>query len=84
MTEIKCLDGKLYLSALFDCYDWAVLGLSMDTNMKAELCVKTLDNAYCAYPKLRGMIIHSDRGSQYTSEEYRKAIKKVWHQTKYE
>lgn len=46
----------------------------MDTNMKATLCEQTLDNAYKAYPMLRGAILHSDRGTQYTSELYRKAI----------
>lgn len=76
ITEINCLDGKLYTSAIFDCYDLTVLGLSMDTNMKASLCVETLDNAMMAYPGLKGAIIHSDRGTQYTSDAYRKAIKK--------
>ena len=75
ITEIKCSDGKLYASAIFDCFDVAVLGLAMDTSMKAPLCVQTLKNAYNAYPDLRGAIIHSDRGSQYTSSEYRDAIK---------
>ena len=76
MTEIKTLDGKLYISAIFDCFDLTVLGLAMDTNMKATLCEKTLENAYKAYPDIRGSILHSDRGTQYTSELYRKAIKK--------
>jgi len=76
MTEIKASDGKLYISAIFDCYDLAVLGLAIDTNMKATLCEQTLDNAYKAYPMLRGAILHSDRGTQYTSELYRKAINK--------
>lgn len=76
VTEIKALDGKLYVSAIFDCFDLSVLGLSMDINMKATLCVKTLENAYKAYPDIRGSILHSDRGTQYTSELYRKAIKK--------
>ena len=35
MTEIKASDGKLYVSAIFDCYDLTVLGLAIDTNMKA-------------------------------------------------
>lgn len=76
ITEIKASDGKLYVSAIFDCYDLAVLGLAMDTNMKATLCEQTLDNAYRAYPLLRGAILHSDRGTQYTSELYRSAIHK--------
>lgn len=76
ITEIKAKDGKLYVSAIFDCYDLAVLGLAIDTNMKATLCVNTLNNAYKAYPKLKDAIIHSDRGTQYTSKEYRKVINK--------
>lgn len=48
----------------------------MDANMKANLCTHTLDNAMTAYPSLRGAIIHSDRGAQYTSETYRNAIAK--------
>lgn len=76
ITEIKCMDGKLYVSSIFDCYDLTVLGLAMDTNMKAPLCVETLKNAVLAYPGLKGAIVHSDRGTQYTSTEYRKAIKK--------
>ena len=76
ITEIKAKDGKLYVSAIFDCFDGAVLGLAMDTNMKAGLCRRTLANAVRSYPALRGAIIHSDRGSQYTSETYRKAVTK--------
>lgn len=44
--------------------------------MRAELCVRTLDSAAAAYPGLRGAIIHSDRGSQYTSGAYRAAVEK--------
>ena len=74
ITEIKASDGKLYVSGMFNCYDLTVLGLAIDTNMKATLCEQTLDNAIKAYPALRGAIIHSDRGTQYISELYRKAI----------
>ena len=76
MTEVKCLNGKLYVSAVFDCFDSAVLGLAMDTNMKATLCEKTLENTYKSHPGICGCILHSDRGTQYTSELYRKAISK--------
>ena len=76
ITEFKFSDGKLYVSAIFDCYDSAVIGLAMDTNMRTELCVKTVDNAVMKHPELRGAIIHSDRGSQYTSQEYRARLGK--------
>lgn len=74
ITEIKAADGKLYISAIFDCFDLGVLGLAMETKMKADLCVHTLQNALTAYPSLEGAIIHSDRGTQYTSENYRQTI----------
>ncbi len=74
ITEIKTSDGKLYVSAIFDCFDSSVIGLAMDTNMKAPLCVQTLENAGKAYPDIHGAIIHSDRGGQYTSQIYWEAI----------
>ena len=75
ITEIPARNGKLYVSAIFDCFDLSVLGLSMGTNMKADLCIQTLENALTAYPALEGAIIHNDRGTQYTSESYRQTIR---------
>lgn len=71
ITEIPAADGKLYVSAIFDCYDLGVLGLAMADHMKADLCVATVHNAAKAFPKIRGAVLHSDRGSQYTSACYR-------------
>lgn len=48
----------------------------MDTNMKAPLCVQTLENTVKAYPGIRGAFIHSDRGSRYTSQLNRDTIDK--------
>ena len=76
ITEIPAKDGKLYVSAIFDCYDLSVLGLSMADNMRAELCAATVRNARQAHPGLRGAIIHSDRGSQYTSMLYRAELQR--------
>ena len=63
-------------AAICDCFDSAVLGISIGANMQATLCVDTLDNAVMAYPDLKGAIVHSDRGSQYTSQIYRDTIAK--------
>lgn len=76
ITEIKAKDGKLYISAIFDCFDSAVLGLAMETTMKATLCQRTVENAFIAYPEIRGAVLHSDRGTQYTSELYRSTLRK--------
>ena len=76
ITEIKAKDGKLYVSAIFDCYDLMPNGLAMADHMRAELCCETLKTANLRYPEIRGAIVHSDRGSQYTSAAYRAAIQK--------
>jgi transposase InsO family protein len=74
ITEIPAKDGKLYVSAVFDCFDVSVLGIAMADNMRAELCVQTVENACKSYREMRGAVIHSDRGSQYTSEKYRSTL----------
>ena len=71
ITEVKAKNGKLYVSAMFDCYDLTAIGLSMDDNMRAELCAATVENTAAAYPEFCGAVLHSDRGSQYTSASYR-------------
>lgn len=76
ISELKAKDGKIYVSGIFDCFDLMPLGLCIEDNMKASLCCHTLENAKKAYPELTGCIIHSDRGSQYTSKEYRAVIAK--------
>lgn len=76
ISEVKAKDGKLYVSAIFDCFDLMPLGIAIEDNMRASLCCHTLENANKSYPDIKGCIIHSDRGSQYTSEEYRAAVKK--------
>lgn len=69
-------DGKLYVSAIFDCYDLLPVGLAMADHMRAELCCETLKNASLRFPEICGAIVHSDRGSQYTSAAYRAVVQK--------
>lgn len=71
MTEIKCADGKLYLAAILDCFDGAVVGYAMRPHMRASLCCDAFRNAVSRYGYQTGLILHSDHGSQYTSQEYR-------------
>jgi len=78
ITELPTADGKLYISGIFDCYDLLPIGLAMDDNMRAELCEKTLESVALKYGRaaIKDLIANSDRGSQYTSELYRNAIRK--------
>jgi putative transposase len=74
ITQIPCRDGKLYVSPLLDCYNGEIISLVMDTNMKKELCMKTITAAYKKFEIQSGVIIHSGSGSQYTSLEYCKTL----------
>lgn len=76
ITEVKCVDGKLYLAAILDCFDGAIVGMSIARHKRAELCVSALKSAIGRYGKKHGLILHSDRGSQYTSHEYREHLAK--------
>ena len=76
ITGIKAKDGKLCVPAIFGCFGAAVPGLAMDANMKAALCRQTPGNAVRSCPALREAVIHSGRGTQYTSGTYRKAVRK--------
>ena len=77
ISQIQCIDGKLYISPALDCFDGSVLSLVMRGNMKKELCIDTVKAAAQRYPQIRGAIYHSDRGSQYTSEEFRNTLKSL-------
>ena len=78
ITEIQCYDGKLYVSAVLDCYNGEILSVAMDSNMKKELCIRTVTELALQYGKnIRGAIFHSDRGSQYTSEAFRSALREA-------
>lgn len=75
ITEIPCRDGKLYLAAILDCFDGSIQGFHMDDNRKAELSVQALENA-CRNTDVEGAILHSDRGSQFTSHMFRAALQR--------
>ncbi len=45
ITEIGCFDDKIYVSAIFDCFDTTCLGLAIGRNMKTELVLRSYENA---------------------------------------
>jgi transposase InsO family protein len=78
ITELPTADGKLYISGLFDCFDLMPMGLAMAGNMRAELCKETIEGMVKKYGKnaVKGILVHSDKGSQYTSFLYRETLEK--------
>ena len=78
ITEIQCSDGKLYVSAVLDCFNGEILSVVMDNNMKKELCIRTVKELESLYgKKLVGAIFHSDRGCQYTSGAFIETLKEA-------
>jgi transposase InsO family protein len=73
ITQVQCRDGKLYISPIMDCFNGEILSLEMRDNMKKALCVDTVKAMGKRFP-VRGAILHSDRGSQYTSEAFRSEL----------
>ena len=73
ISQIQCIDGKLYISPILDCFNGEILSLIMRDNMKKELCIDTLKAARLRYP-INGATLHSDRGSQYTSKEFKSLL----------
>jgi transposase InsO family protein len=74
ITQIPTRDGKLYISAVFFFYNVKCIGISMGTNMETGLVIKSLKQAKNYMSP--NAIFHTDRGSQYTSKDFRKELKK--------
>lgn len=74
ITYIPTRQGWLYLCVILDLYSRRVVGWSMDKNMKTRLVLSALDMATKLRGISKGLIFHSDRGSQYRSNEFRKKI----------
>ncbi|TWD73191.1 transposase InsO family protein [Kribbella amoyensis] len=75
ITEHATAEGKLYLCAIKDVYSNRIVGYSIDSRMKAQLAVSALRNAIAQRTPAAGLIVHSDRGSQFRSKKYIRVLK---------
>lgn len=74
ITYIPTREGWLYLAVVIDLFSRTVVGWSMDARMKAELVNDALLMAIWKRKPDSELIFHSDRGSQYASDSYRKTL----------
>jgi transposase InsO family protein len=77
ITAIPTREGWLYLAAVEDLFSRMVVGWSMAATMESRLVVDALEMAVLR--RLKGsssseLVTHSDRGSQYASEHYRRRL----------
>ncbi|WTF79508.1 DDE-type integrase/transposase/recombinase [Streptomyces sp. NBC_01594] len=77
MTEIPTGEGKLYLATVIDLFSRRLLGYAMGARHDAELVVASLNMAAPTRGgDVKGVIFHSDRGSEYASRRFRRACRR--------
>ncbi len=74
ITEHPTSEGKLYLCAIEDVFSNRIVGYSIDTRMKSRLAVAALETAVARRGDVAGCILHSDRGSQFRSRKFVRAL----------
>jgi putative transposase len=74
ITYIATDEGWLYLAAILDLASRKIVGWSMKSRITADLVCDALKSAYWARKPAPGLIMHTDRGSQYASKDYRKIL----------
>ncbi len=74
ITYVATAEGWLYLACVLDLASRRIVGWSMSGRMQAALVCDALKMAYWRRKPAAGLIVHSDRGSQYASDIYRRLI----------
>ena len=67
-------EGWLYLAVVLDLYSRLVVGWAMSERMTAKLVCDALQMALWRRKRPRGVIVHTDRGSQYCSGDYQAVL----------
>ena len=76
ITYLWTDEGWLYIAGIMDLCGQKIVGLSMSERMTKDLVINALSYAYQRVGRPIGVILHSDRGSQYCSNDYQLLIKK--------
>lgn len=75
ITYLATQEGWLYLAVFIDLHSRKVVGWSMNERMTADLVCDALTMAWFHSKRPKGVIVHTDRGSQYCSNDFQKLIK---------
>jgi putative transposase len=75
ITYLRTDEGWLYLATFIDLFSRKVVGWSMSERMTADLVVNAFRMATFRQKRQAPKVVHSDRGSQYASEAFRKELK---------
>lgn len=73
-TYVWTAEGWLYVAIVLDLYSRRVVGWSMHQGMTVQLVTDALTMAVWRRGAIRALVLHSDRGSQYTSESFQRLL----------
>ena len=71
ITYIWTFEGWLYLAAVLDLYSRGVVGLAMDKTIADALTTQAMNQAILRRNPSKGLICHTDRGSQYAGNDFK-------------
>lgn len=74
ITYLKTAEGWMYLAIVMDLFSRRIVGWYIDKRMTTDLICKAMIKAVNLRRPPKGLVFHSDRGSQYTSRRYRKLL----------
>jgi putative transposase len=74
ITYLWTMEGWLYLAVVIDLYSRKVVGWAMSSRMKESLVREALSMAYWRRKPGKGLLHHSDRGSQYAGSDYQRLL----------
>ena len=76
VTYLKTGEGWMYLAIVMDLYSRRIVGWHISKRMTTNLVATALTKAFWLRKSGKGLIFHSDRGSQYTSKQMRKLLRR--------
>jgi transposase InsO family protein len=71
ITYIWTLEGWLYLAVILDLFSRGIVGLAMDKTIADTLIIQAIKQAILNRRPSKGLIVHSDRGSQYAGNDFK-------------
>jgi len=76
ITYVRTDEGWLYLAVVMDLYSRRIVGWSMKDRLHRQLVIDAFEQAVGRRNPPKGLIFHSDHGSQYASHEFRALVRK--------
>ena len=72
ITYIWTIDGFVYLTSIMDLYSRKIIAWTLSNTLEVSCVIETINKAKARRKIEEPLILHSDRGSQYVSNEYKR------------